>query len=460
MRRPWIWLVLASAAYGCGSQDGAPAKATTSLPLLSIPAVNDPEVRKALELLQQGQADEALATATAAVNRHPENAAIYDARAHIYHGAGQLDAALADLHRAIQLDPKNARYFNNRGFLLLGQHQLDAAYADFNQANLLDPELVSAYNNRALVEITRGRFRQAIVDLEEALKRDSKYVDAFNNRGFALMQLGRLDRALADFNVAVTLNPKYTNAWNNRGLVKRQLGDLEGAMLDFTQAMLLDPNNPKYYDHRHDVYLLQGELQKAKEDERKIQFLVGLKAISEAVKQSPRDPVVYLARAEHYRRQGDETAARRDYDQAVTLSLANDTAAVLRRAAFFLGIKEYASAVADCERVLAHGTQQMALSIRGDCRKAQRDYDSAIADYEAAKRLDEAVIETYALKADDLVRRGQQADADRLRAKAAELSTMLTEQQATPAATAEPFPVEAEDVDVKRTAAVPQPLPE
>lgn len=460
MRRLWIGLVLAPVICGCGSRDGAAPTASTSLPLLSIPASNDPEVRKSLELLQQGRAEEALAKATDAVNRQPENASVYDARAHIHHALGQVDLALADLHQAVQLDPKNARYLNNRGFLLLGLHQIDAAYADFNAANEQDPELVSVYNNRALVEITRGRFRQALVDLDEALKRDPKYVDALNNHGFALMQLNRLDRALADFNAAVALNPKYTNAWNNRGLVKRQMGDLDGAMLDFTQAMLLDPNNSKYYEHRRDVYLLQGETQKAKEDERKIQFLAGVKAISGMIDQSPHDPMAYLARAEQFRRQGDDTAARRDFDQAVSLSSATDTVAILRRAKFLLDCNDLTAAVADCERVLAQGSNPLALSIRGDCRKAQRDFDGAISDYEAAKRLDEAVIETYAFKADDLNRRGEPAEAERFRSKATELRTMLAKTETSASVAAQPFPEEAEDIPVKRTAAVAQPLPE
>jgi tetratricopeptide (TPR) repeat protein len=460
MRRAWVGLVLIGGLWGCGSRDNAAPQANTSLPLLSIPASKHPEVQQALNLLSKGHADEAVATATAAINRSPEDASLYDARAHLFHSVGQTDAAVTDLHRAVQLDPKNARYRNNRGFLLLGQHQIDAAFDDFNQAAQLDPELTSAYNNRALVEITRGRFRQAIVDLEESLKRDPKYVDALNNRGFALMQLGRLDRALADFNAAVALNPKYTNAWNNRGLVKRQLGDLDGAMLDFTQAMLLDPNNPKYYDHRHDVYLLQGEIQKAKEDERKIQFLVTLRALTEVIARDPRNPAPYLARAEHYRRQGDETAARQDFDRAVELASKNDSAVILRRAGFLLDCKAYAAAIADCETVLANGPQQLALSIRGDCRKAQRDYEGAIHDYEAAKRLDEAVIETYSLKADDLARRGANAEADRLREKAAELTAAFTQLQAETKVAAQPFPTEAENVDVKQKSAAAQPLPE
>lgn len=460
MRRPWIWLVLATAMWGCGSREGAAPNATASLPLLSIPAANHPGVKQALDQLQQGQTAESLATATAAVNQQPENAALYDARAHIYHSTGQINAALADLHRAVELDPTNARYLNNRGFLLLGLHHLEAAYTDFNAAHQLDPELVSVYNNRALVEITRGRFRQAVVDLDEALKRDPKYVDALNNHGFALMQLGRLDRALADFNAAVTFNPKYTNAWNNRGLVKRQMGDLEGAMLDFTQAMLLDPNNAKYYEHRRDVYLLQGELQKAKEDERKIQFLVGLKSLSSLIAQSPQHPAGYLARAEHFRKQGDDAAARRDYDQAVALSALDDTVAVLRRANFLLACNNVPAAIADCERVLKQREDPFALSLRGDCRKAQRDYDGALADYEAAKRLDEAVIETYALKADDFARRGKPDEAERLRKKAAELAETLVPSEKTAGPVAQPFPADDEVINVKRTATVAQPFPE
>jgi tetratricopeptide (TPR) repeat protein len=432
----------------------------SALPLLSIPASSHPEVKKALGLLSAGQADDAIAAATAAITRTPADASLYDARAHIFHRLGQVDAALTDLHRAVQLDPKNARYLNNRGFLLLGQHQIDAAFADFNRAQELDPELASAYNNRALVEITRGRFRQAVVDLEEALKRDPKYVDALNNRGFSLMQLGRRDRALADFNAAVALNPKYTNAWNNRGLVKRQLGDLDGAMLDFTQAMLLDPNNPKYYDHRKDVYLLQGEMQKAREDERKIQFLMGLRTLTESIQRSPREPGPYLARAEHFRQQGDDTAARSDFDRAVEFASKNDPTMRLRRAGFLRDCKTYSAAIADCETVLAQGPHQVAWSIRGDCRKAQRDYEGAIHDYEAAKRLDEAVIETYSLKAEDLSRRGEVAEAERLRKKAEELTSMFAGAQAANSVTAEPFPEGGEDVEIQRTSAVVKPLPE
>jgi tetratricopeptide (TPR) repeat protein len=459
MRRPWIWLLLASGVVGCGSRDGAAPQAKTALPLLSIPATNNPDVKKSLELLSAGQADEAIAAAAAAIHQSPENAALYDARAHVFHRLGQVDAALTDLHRAVQLDGKNARYRNNRGFLLLGQHQIDAAFADFNEALVLDRELVSGYNNRALVEITRGRFRQAVVDLEEALKRDPKYVDALNNRGFALMQLGRHDRALADFNAAVALSPKYTNAWNNRGLVKRQLGDLEGAMLDFTQAMLLDPNNPKYYEHRKDVYMLQGEVQKAREDERKIQFLVSLRVLSDAIQAAPGEPGQYLARAAHFQQQGDETAARADYDRALACAGKQESMVRLRRASFFLVGKQYAAAVADCDAVLSVAPHSLAWSIRGDCRKAQRDYLGAIQDYEAAKRLDEAVIETYALKADDWARQGNSAEADRLRAKADELSKTLAQQHADGVATALPFPEEGDAVRVNRTAAA-EPLPE
>lgn len=460
MRRPWIWLVLAGGLWGCGSREGAAPQAKSALPLLSIPAASHPEVKKALGLLSQGQADDAIATATAAITRSPEDASLYDARAHIFHRLGQIDAALTDLHRAVQLDPKNARYLNNRGFLLLGQHQIDAAYADFNRAHELDPELASAYNNRALVEITRGRFRQAIVDLEEALKRDPNYVDALNNRGFSLMQLGRLDRALADFNAAVALNPQYTNAWNNRGLVKRQLGDLEGAMLDFTQAMLLDPNNAKYYEHRKDVYLLQGESQKAREDDRKIQFLVGLRALTESIRRTPREPGPYLARAEHFRQQGDETSARNDLDRAVELASKKDATVILRRAAFLRDCKHYSAAITDCETVLAQGPHQIAWSIRGDCRKAQRDYEGAIHDYEAAKRLDEAVIETYSLSAEELSRRGDTTEAERLRKKAEALTTTFAGAQAASTVKAEPFPEGEEEVKVQRTSAVVKPLPE
>lgn len=437
--RDQLWLIVACLGLvGCGGGETA-SPTVAAPPLLHIPASASPAVKEVYALLKQGDLAAATTAADKAITAHPQEAAAYDVRAHIAHSTGRLTDALADLDRSLELAPQNARALNNRGFVRLSLQQFDAALADFDAAEKLDPSLASLYNNRALVAIAQGRFRQAVADLDLALQRDPRYVDALNNRGFALLQLARHDRALADLNQALTIDPKYVNAWNNRGLVKRAAGDLEGALLDFTQAMLLDPQNPKYYDHRREVYVLQGAHDKAREDERKIAFLTRLRTLNSMIATEPGQPAGYLARAEHFRQQGDETQAQRDFDRAVELS-ADDPAARLQRAEFLLEQKRYDAALADCAAVLAHREHPTARSIRGDCLRAQRQYADAVVEYQAARRIDQGVVDTLIAFAEQSAQQGNSAAAQEARERAERMQSALNTE--TRGATALPFPEE------------------
>jgi tetratricopeptide (TPR) repeat protein len=271
-----------------------------------------------------------------------------------------------------------------------------------------------------LVEIAQGRYRQAIDDLDKALERDSEYVDAYNNRGFAALQLRRYDRALADFNAALRLNPKYVNAYNNRGLAKQQMGDLAGAVYDFTQAMMLDPQNPKYYGHRRDVYVLQGLHEQAREDERKIAFLLRVRELTAGIQLNPKAPAGYLARAQLYQDHGDELHALADLQRALDVA-PQHIPALLQRAALHCAEKQYQSAIADCEAVLALQPHQRAYSIRGDCYMGLRQLDEALADFERARRLDAAVAEAYYRKSQELARRGETDESKTFLERAEEL---------------------------------------
>jgi tetratricopeptide (TPR) repeat protein len=421
MRTPVAGIVVLLGLMGCGQGDSPSAP-----PLMSISQSSDPAAQKIVELLAQGESDRALQEATALVERQPNSVAAYDARATVYHKLGLLNEALGDLDRAVDLEPNNPRLRNNRGFLRLSVHQFDEALADFEEANRLAPQYANAYNNRGLVEIARGRFRQALVDLDKALERDANYVDAYNNRGFAYLQLGRADRALIDFNQAIELNPKYVNAFNNRGLAKQQLGDIAGAVTDFTQAMMLDPQNPKYYGHRREAYLMQGLLDQAHQDEKKIAFLIRVRELTAAIQQKPQDPAGYLARARLYQTHGDEPHALDDVQRALQSS-PNHIPALLQRAALRRDAKQYEAAIADCNAVLEQGPHQPACSLRGDCRLALNQLDEALADFELARRLDPAVAEAYYRKSQELTRRGATDEAQEYTKRAEALEPGIAE---------------------------------
>ncbi|MDZ4687270.1 MAG: tetratricopeptide repeat protein [Planctomycetaceae bacterium] len=395
---------------GCGSGE-------TKLPLMRVAGPSESALARVTELTANGDLKGALARADEVVEQNPNSPTAYEARGSVYHKQREWDRALADFDRAIALDPQSARLRNNRGFLRLSLEQFDAATEDFNESVKLSPEFVQAYNNRALVQIAQGKYRQAIDDLDKALTLKPDYLDAANNRGFSLMNLRRWDRALADFNRVLQIDRKHVNALANRALVKQHLGDFSGSITDLTDAMLLDPDKAKYYAHRRDAYLAQGDVERARQDDLKIQYLIQLDEATAAITAKPQDAASYVARAKLYRQRGDERRCLDDLAKAIELSPTRADAR-LQRARLLCDAKQFAAAIADCDAVLARGPNESAFSIRGDCRLAMEQVDEALADFEQARRLDSAVADAYFLKGKELARKGDAEQAQAYHDKA------------------------------------------
>lgn len=429
MRRDWMcWAGLCvSAMAGCSGGD-APQ---TALPALSISQPPQPAPAastNAASLLNQGDLHAALAEAARGIQAAPKSAQAYETRAAVHHKLGHLDEALADFSKAIELDPSSSRLLNNRGFLQLSLEHFDAALNDLDAAIKLSPTYANAHNNRGLLHIAQGRYRQAVIDLDRALQVDPNYVDAYNNRGFAQMQLARWDRALADFNHALNLDPKGANALANRGVVKQNMGDATGAIVDFTEAMLLEPDNPKFYLHRREAYLIQGEFDKAQADAQKVVVLQELFGLKTRIAAAPQSPEPYLARGRFFQSRQEISRALDDFSKAVELAPGRDDVR-LELAALLRDTNDLAAAMKECDTVLARASDQRAFSIRGDCRMQLEDLDGALADFEAAKRLDNTVAEAYFLKGRALSRSGDNEGAQRYLSQAESLNPEIKSRQ-------------------------------
>jgi tetratricopeptide (TPR) repeat protein len=107
---------------------------------------------------------------------------------------------------------------------------------------------------------------------------------------------------------------------------------------------------------------------------------------SEAIKQSPKDPVAHQNRAETYHEMGENERALADFDAAIRLD-AKYAPAYLGRGLVYFSLREYEKAIADYSEAIALDAKSPAgLNGRGDVYRAQRDYDQALADYDAALR--------------------------------------------------------------------------
>lgn len=120
-------------------------------------------------LLDQEQREQALSTATEALEQHPDNVQIRYARAMLYDGLGQTAEAEADLRRIIEQDSENAVALNALGYILTTRtDRLREARGYIERALALDPDNPAILDSMGWVLFLQGRLEPALDYLSRA----------------------------------------------------------------------------------------------------------------------------------------------------------------------------------------------------------------------------------------------------------------------------------------------------
>ena len=409
-------VVLALALAGCNSsktpEETTGAGSATKASAETTQA--DTLVQEAVVLIQQRQFSPAIEKLSTAIKTDPNFAEAYFQRAGILADAGQDRLALTDYGKAIELNAKDVRYHNMRGLFLLTRRQYETAVLDFNAAVQIDPKYIQAYNNRGLVHLAKSDFKAAVADFNQAVEIDPTYVDGFNNRGFAFYQGGVDDKALLDFNKTLELSPKYVNAFNNRAMLFMRVKKYREAVKDFTSAIELDEHNVKHYQNRRAAYLELGLRPQADADADHVAWLMKLNDLNMAVSKEPNAPKSYIQRAGHMAKGGHSEVALANFEQAIKIA-PKSVEGYNGRAAYWLEQGDAAKAISDCNLAMQlqgrDGWNRQSISIRGDAFLKLGRLDEAIADFEAAERLDSAVAEAYYGRAKQRQKKGDSSGA-------------------------------------------------
>ena len=120
-------------------------------------------------LLDQEQQQEALSTATEALEQHPDNIEIRYARAMLYDGIGQTADAEADLRHIIEQEPENAVALNALGYILTTRtDRLREARGYIEKALQLDPDNPAILDSMGWVLFLEGQIEPSLDYLSRA----------------------------------------------------------------------------------------------------------------------------------------------------------------------------------------------------------------------------------------------------------------------------------------------------
>jgi YidC/Oxa1 family membrane protein insertase len=344
--------------------------------------------------------DRAIADYSEAIRLYPKNARVYNNRGVVYRAKNDYDRAIADYDEAIRLDPKYALAYLNRGVAYADKKDYDRAIADYNAAIRLDPKVARAYSNRGEAYRAKNDYDRALSDFNEAIRVDPNSAFAYYNRGNAYLNKKDYDRAIADYTEAIRLDPKDAKAYNNRGEAYRAKNDYDRAISDYTEAVRLDPKLDIAHANLNIAYRNRNSLGGS------TPLLGGGIKIPEVDFREPIGPPTFKADiADDYAGYGVTAESPAGVQHApVPPGQAPITSPPASRSQQFEWCANKAVSsdlqINGCTAIIQSGrlsgkSLAEVFNARGTAYSDQNDYDSAIADYIEALRLDPKYANAY-----------------------------------------------------------------
>jgi tetratricopeptide (TPR) repeat protein len=277
-----------------------------------------------------------------------------------------------------------AKAYGWRGYHFSKLGEYDRAIADFTAAIPLFPNDAAVYNNRGLAYLAKGDVAKAHADFTEAIRLAPQFAEAYTNRGRAYELAHQLDDAIGDHTDAIRLDPRLARAYASRGLAYEAKGDRDRALNDVNAALAIDPKLQRAIEARN--RLLAGA--------------VASPAPDSAACEDPKTPLeaAIAACGDVIASAGASTAARAKalYARGVRLNQKRD----------------YDAAIADFDAALKLSPNDAQIyRNRGSSYTNKGSFDAAIADLTEAIRLEPANAISYNNRGTAFLRKNEMTKA-------------------------------------------------
>jgi tetratricopeptide (TPR) repeat protein len=270
----------------------------------------------------------------------PTDANLLYERCKLYIREKNLQYAMDDIKHAIKIDSTKASYFITLSDLYFAANKTFYAKSALEKCLTLDANTIDAHAKLAEIFFIVKKYSEASDHLNAILKIDPNNTKAFFMSGMifketgdtakaistfqkvidldehnydSFMQLGVLYEAkknplaLQYYNGALKLNPRSEEALYGRGLYYQEHNDLDKAIQDYTTIVQINPKNA--HAHFNLGYIHYNDLKV---------YDQAIKHYNDALAADPDYVEAYYNRGLCYEAVGNITAAREDYDKAIS----------------------------------------------------------------------------------------------------------------------------------------------
>lgn len=216
-------------------------------------------------LINEGKYKEALAAATDAAGRFPDERSFKLYRAQAAGRLGDVATADATLKSMLKNGPEDADVYLFWSSVQLDANQVKEAEESARKAAALEPNDVGPLVTLASVQDREKKFKESEATLRKALEIDPDNATILNNLGYFLADRNeRLADAEALIRRAVNIEPTNGSFLDSLGWLLYRQGKLAEAQKYLEQAVLYQPRSATIHDHLGDLYKKQGQADKAR----------------------------------------------------------------------------------------------------------------------------------------------------------------------------------------------------
>jgi tetratricopeptide (TPR) repeat protein len=305
---------------------------------------------------------------------------------HGYHllQEGRSKDALIDFDKAAELEPKWALPHANRAIALVHLKRLEEAEAAVATAASLGEDFVT-HQAYGLIHLQRDRPKEAVKAFSRSLELDPNNSFNLAHRATAYEQQGQLEEALADIERGVALQPHLSMlSWREASL-RAALGQEDQALAATARMTDANSDDPFGYGFRGEMLARFG-----RSDDANAEFAKALAVIDlQANKPQADEALLFKQKIAILSMSGRHREAIEAASERLGRLPGNRVALTARCSARMIAMIEIDAALHDCSEAVRNDSGNAnALAVRATLKLRPERWDEAIADYDAALRLE------------------------------------------------------------------------
>ncbi|HOT07188.1 MAG: lipoprotein NlpI [Methanosaeta sp. PtaB.Bin039] len=266
-----LWLVCPLALAGNPAEELV--KSLQTNPPAPARSVSEDATAERIDWMQQatlqymnGSLEQALESATRAVQEDPGNQDAWEMKGVLHFSQGQLEDAMKSLDKAVDLNYSDKLAHLKNGVVRMAAGQYEKAVSSFNRAIEIDPDYADAYYRLSYAKAALNDSQAALDALNRSLAINPENAQAWNFKGFILARaLQNYAQSLPCFQEAIRLDSSLDQAWTNQGGALLMLNRSAEALDSFVQALRLNPNNAGAWQGKSLAYAALGDEQNAQQ---------------------------------------------------------------------------------------------------------------------------------------------------------------------------------------------------